>query len=252
MVIKTAPPRAPVRPDDHEYHNGIYYPSEDGKPMAENDYQVIALLYVGNALKDWFADADDVYVIVDMLVYYSEGDNSSSFAPDAAVIYGVSPYPRYSWMAWREGGILPSLIVEVASPTTWANDAGGKRNLYARLGVREYWRHNPDPSVPAPALIGERLVNGRYRRIPATTDENGILRSRSELLGLDFCIRPDLDDALRLYDPRSGRWLLSAGEANAAHQQSETARRQAETARRQAEAENRELRELIAQLRGEG
>ena len=238
MVIKTAPPRVPVHPDDHEYHNGIYYPSSDGKPMAENDYQATVMNYVFSALRSWFADDDDVYVILDMLVYYSEGDSTAVFALDVGVIYGVSPYPRrYSWMAWREEGILPSLILEVASPGTWQNDAVGKRDLYARLGVREYWRSNSDPRLAAPALIGERLVNGRYRRIPTTTDENGILRARSELLGLDFCIRPDLDDAVRLFDPRSGEWLLSPEESDAA--------------RRQAEAENRRLRELIAQLRGE-
>ena len=213
--------------------------------MAENDYQATSIVYLASALRAWFADQDDVYVIIDMLVYYSEGDPASVFALDVGVIYGVSPHPRYSWMAWRENGILPGLIIEVASPSTWQDDADRKRELYARLGVREYWRHNPDDSLAAPTLIGERLLNGRYRPIPATTDENGILRAHSELLGLDFCIRPGLDHEVRLYDPQSGEWLLSLEE-------SEAARRRSEARQAAVEAENRQLRELLAQMRGEG
>ena len=82
---------------------------------------------------------------------------------------------------------------------------------YARLGVREYWQHEPIGVLPVPALIGERLVDGGYVPIEVYTDESGILRGRSEVLGLDMCVRPDGE--FRLYDPVGGEWLRSLSEA---------------------------------------
>lgn len=228
-------------PDGPEYYNGIHYPSADGEPLAENDFQAMAMTYLFGALRGWFRNRADIYVMMDMLTYYVEGDPQRSFAPDIAVMFGANGnHPRYSWMVWRENGVLPGVIIEVASQNTWRADAGYKRDLYARLGVGEYWRHDPTGEYFFPTLIGERLVNGRYEPIELSGDESGGLRGHSEALGLDLRVLRDREPNLRLYDPATGEWLRSLEEER-------QARLAAEAARDEAEAEIRRLREMLGE-----
>ena len=52
----------------------VEYPSSDGRPMAENDWQLHAMIDAISVLDRYFEDRDDVYVSGDLLVYYEEGD----------------------------------------------------------------------------------------------------------------------------------------------------------------------------------
>jgi len=72
---------------------------------------------------------------------------------------------------------VPDLVVEILSPRTRRRDAGSKRDLYARFGVPEYWRADPDGR----SLVAEVLREGRYE--PLLRDD-GIVRS-SVLPGLE-------------------------------------------------------------------
>ena len=47
----------------------VDYPSSDGKPLAENDAQLAAILYAVGALRVYFAGRADVYVSGDLLIY---------------------------------------------------------------------------------------------------------------------------------------------------------------------------------------
>ena len=60
----------------------IEYPSGDGKPMAENDAQLLAMHYAIGALWVRYRDRADVYVSGDLLMYYEEGNPKASVAPD--------------------------------------------------------------------------------------------------------------------------------------------------------------------------
>ena len=53
--------------------------------------------------------------------------------------------------------------MEVASPSTWERDAAEKRDIYANMGVTEYWRFDPTGEHFTPELVGETLVEGQYR-----------------------------------------------------------------------------------------
>ena len=212
--------------DDAAEDPNIEYPSSDGEPMAENDWQFVALTYTVSALRVYFRERTDVYAAGDMFVYYRKNDPAACIAPDVYVVIGANGNQRrHSWFVWREGK-APDFVLEVASPSTWQRDDEVKREIYAVMGVSEYWRFDATGQCFDPVLTGERLVDGEYRRMPLSNDD-GILRGYSEVLGLDFCVLPDLE--LRLYDPAAGQWLPS-------HEESETARQESETARQVAES----------------
>ena len=210
----------------------IEYPSSDGEPMSENQWQYVAMTDTVSALANHFIQRDDVFVAGDLLVYYRMNDNSTRVAPDVFVVFGANgKHLRDSWIVWREGK-APDFVMEVASPSTWRRDAAEKRVIYAEMGVSEYWRYDPTGSFFSPELVGERLAGGEYQPIPLETDGEGILRGRSEVLALDICARPGLE--LRLYDPESGQWLRT--------------HRESEEALQAAEDEVRRLREQLRDL----
>ena len=108
------------------------------------------------------------------------------------------------------------------------------------MGVTEYWRFDPTGDHFTPPLSGERLTeDGEYHPVALETDGDGILRSHSAVLGLDVCVLPGL--RLRLYDPASGRWLLT-------HHEEAAGRQAAEAGQQAAEEENRLLREQLRLL----
>ncbi|MXY45946.1 MAG: Uma2 family endonuclease [Chloroflexi bacterium] len=204
----------------------IEYPCEDDEPLAETEYQYEPLTYAVAALKAHFSDCDDVYAQGDMFVYYRMNDPRSVIAPDVFVVFGaLDNHKRNSWLTWREGGRQPNFVLEIASESTWHWDASGKRDIYARIGVDEYWRFDPTGECINPVLIGERLVNGEYHPIEVT-DEDGTLRGRSDVLNLDICVRDELE--LRPYDPVGGEWLMYYQEAQDALQAERAAREAAE------------------------
>ena len=214
----------------------IHYPSSDGKPMAENDAQRSAIMYGIGALMRHFRDRRDVYVSGDLLIYYEEGNPRVSIAPDVFVVFGVEKRQRLNYKLWEEGR-APSFVLEVASPSTWREDVGRKRSVYARLGVREYWQYDPlGEHLPA-RLQGERLTTTGYVRQPAATGLDGTLTLRSETLGLELRAAPGRE--MRFRDPATGDDLGSHDE--------EAAGRVAAEQRAAAEAENR-AKEAAARL----
>ena len=220
----------------------IEYPSSDGERMAENDLQYIALTDTVDALRTRLGNRSDVYVAGDMLIYYREGDVSSRVAPDVYVVFGANGnHPRMSWLVWEEG-LPPTFVLEVGSPSTWRRDAGEKRDIYARIGVAEYWRFDAMGDLFSPGLIGEELVDGTYHPLDVYTDESGALRGHSPTLGLDLCVRDD--NELRLFDPADGTWLLrSRDKSRVISEQREALREQTaeiERLRAQMETQRRE------------
>ena len=235
--------RPPKHPPDEIDDLSIVYPDSDGEPMAENDHQLTAMLEAISTLRAWFADREDVYPGGDMLMYYRINDNETRVAPDVFVVFGVeSRHKRDSWIVWREGK-APDIVMELASGSTWRRDMREKRDIYAEMGVLEYWRFDPTSSYFIPPLIGERLTDGNYTAIETATGSEGILRGHSAVLGLDICALPDGN--MRFYDPVTRQWLRTLAESEAALQSTEAALRESETARHAAEEELRVLREQL-------
>ena len=123
------------------------------------------------------------------------------------VACGVPYRPRRRvYKLWEEGQ-APDFILEVASPWTVKRDAGFKARVYAALGVREYWRLDPDPAgrLLERALEGYRWQAGRYERL-ASVKRHGRETLRSEALGLDLRATGNHESTfLVLRDPRTGK-----------------------------------------------
>ena len=216
----------------------VEYPSGDGKPMAENDAQLLAIHYAIGALRVYYESRADVYVSGDLLMYYEEGNPQASVAPDVFVVFGVEDRKRRHYLVWEEGK-GPDFVLEVASKSTWREDLGPKREVYARLGVKEYWQYDPTGEHFAPVLQGLRLAGGAYVRQLAVTSPDGALTLTSETLGLELRAQ---GGEMRFRDPATGRTLLSLSET-------EAARREEAAARRAAEARVAELEALLGKRR---
>jgi Uma2 family endonuclease len=214
----------------------IYYPESDGKPMGETDVHIDAVIYLREALRDYFRDDPQMYVAGNMLLYYEEGNPAACVAPDVFVVQGVAKGERRTYRLWEEGR-PPTAVFEITSRASRLEDLGTKRAVYAMLGVQEYFLYDPLGEYLRPPLQGYRLQEGEYQRIPPG-DEGKLT---SQVLGLELRVE---EGRLRLVNPTTGERLLTPAEAQAA-------RRAEAAARRAAEAELERLRAELARLRGE-
>src|SRR5205823_3967056 len=118
----------------------IYYPSGDGKPMAETPIHVLAIMLLFQALEDWFHDRPDVFIGANNFWYWKEGDRRARRAPDVMVVPGVDKKKyRRSFMSWKENGAVPAVIFQVCSKKTWKENLHDHPPLFAGLGVKEYF-----------------------------------------------------------------------------------------------------------------
>lgn len=213
----------------------VFYPESDGRPMGETDVHITELLDLLAALRLRYRDMPDVYVGGDMLLYYVEGNPARRVCPDVFVTFGIPKKPkRRSYFLWRERR-PPSMIIEVTSEGSRKEDQE-KKDLYARLGVEEYFIDDPLDEYLEPPLQGYRLVRGAYE--PIEPDEQGMLVSRTTglLLHRD-------GEGLRLIDAKTRRPLPRIEELGRILQEKDQTRADLER-------ELREAREEIARLRG--
>ena len=137
-----------------------------------------------------------------------------------------------------EVGRPPDLVMEVGSPFGGGVlDYTVRREGYASLGAREYWRFDPSGGEHYDtALAGDTLVDGRYEPIEIVSEPDGRHWGYSDVLGLEFWWE---DGKLRFRDPVSGEFLPTLNESEAARQAAE----------RRAQSAERRVAELEAELR---
>ncbi len=220
------------------------YPESDGKPMAETDLHIEAILRMRLIFRGYYTETPDVYVSGNLMMYYEDTRPPKAVSPDLLISFGVGKKPRRTYKIWEEGK-PPDFVVEFSSKSTVQNDLNNKMELYARLGVSEYFLCDVDRRyLPAP-LMGFRLIDGEYVEIAPNAD-GGI---SSEMLGLDFHV---LADGFGIYDPVTRKWLQTPEEAanSRAERDRERAERDRERAERDRERAERAETEL-ARLREE-
>ena len=233
MPAPTSLPAAAAVPDlPAAGEEAVHYPSSDGKPMAENMWQGEAIM---NAASDLKAALPQALVAADILVYPQRGNNRVSIAPDVLAAFGLSTEKRSSYFVWVEGK-PPDWVLEVASPSTEANDRGEKLQSYAAMGVPECWLFDPKGDVfprGTPRLQGHRLKAGKYVALaPRLVAGERVIRSCA--LGLDLCVDGEL---LRFRDPATGRNVRHRSEVEVAADRAETQASREATRRRAAEAQ---------------
>jgi Uma2 family endonuclease len=178
-------------------------------------------------LKDWFASQQLVYVSGNLLLFYVRGNKRRHVSPDVLVVKGVPRGDRLNYILWEEGK-GPDFIIELTSSSTRHKDTSRKFKLYQDvLKVKEYFLFDPLGDYLHPRLQGYRLRAGKYVKYVPIRAMQG--RLPSQIIGLH--LEQD-EEALRLYDPATGRWLPTARERIA---QAETARERAELAEQRAE-----------------
>ncbi len=127
--------------------------------------------------------------------------------PDCIVAFDVDPdrITETNGYVISEVGKPPEFVLEVASETTGVRDYTVKRDMYAEMGVGEYWRfdHTGGRYHDA-ALAGDRLVNGVYVPILVTEEPDGEKWGYSEALELSLCW---ISGQLRFYDPVGRAYL---------------------------------------------
>lgn len=185
--------------DDDE----VFYPETDGKPMAETDRHRKLILELTEAFERFYAEEPEIYVTGDLLLYYLEGVPQECVAPDVMVCFGVPKKERRIYKLWEEK-IAPSIIIELASHSTYKKDRESKRELYEFLGVNEYFIYNPEYPKTLPSLLAYRLENGEYQKIRI---ENGRVLSR--VLNLELV---DTGNTLRLFNPQTEKFLPNFAE----------------------------------------
>ena len=257
---KSPPTASAVDTPWYELINDAPEPPEDAMQQAD------IILYIMSILWARYKNDPSVLVSKETNVIYDSAVPGSVIVPDGYIVFGVDTETIKMYRrSYRidEWGVPPAFVLEVASESTASRDLGEKRELYARIGVQEYWRLDRHGFYGEP-LVGERLVDGEYQRFELHSESNGDEWSRSEVLGVDFYHR--VEDGISwflLKDSETGEWLGDLSEEVEAHAETEAARREAEAraqsaeqaqsqereARLAAEARNRELQAELERLR---
>jgi Uma2 family endonuclease len=221
----------------------IEYPTGDGKPIAETDVHRDDMVDVIDTLRYHFVDDPNVYISGNLLLYYEEGNPRKHVAPDVLVSFGVSKEPpRKYYQVWKEGR-APNVVIEITSKSTKRVDNRTKKELYRDvLQVAEYFQFDPTEDYLKPSLRGFRLVEGEYQPIQPM---NGRIPSRA--LGLHL----ESDGTrLRLFDPMTGRRLLTSAErAEAAEAALDSEKQRADALQQKLVEETDRLRQEIEALR---
>ena len=218
-------------------HDVVEYPCSDGQPMAETDIHAMCMVYVTCALRRWFErrGQEDVYVGSNNFLYYERGNPRAVVAPDVYVVVGAPACLRDTYLLWNEPK-GPDFVLEVTSASTRREDERRKREVYAALGVSEYFLYDPRAEYLMPPLQGFRMRGGAYRPMSAVTmlPERNVA-VHSEVLGLD--LRDEREARMvRLHDPETGQNLLTYEESERAREEEGAARQREAAARREAEA----------------
>ena len=206
-----------------------------------------------------FEQSPDTFLSSNTIICYDPTNLNVRVSPDVYLAFGVDTQAirqRKLYLPW-EVGKPPDWVLEVASVSTGREDVGRKRELYARIGVPEYWRFDPkDGEYHGQRLGGDRLVGGAYQPIELTTAPDGILKGYSAVLGLSLCWD---DNWPRLYDPATGTYLEGWPEVWEAREAAEVRATEAEVqivveqaGRLAAEARIRQLEAELRRRRADG
>ncbi len=185
-------------------YNGVYYPEQREDDVGETSHHIKLIADFVTILKYFFKNRGNVFLSVNMNLYYEKGSPQKWFAPDLFVAFGVPNVERSSYLLWREQ-VFPQVIFEVSSGKTWSNDLDAKFRFYEKFGAEEYYIFDPEFAyLPSPLMAfhrkGEKLVELEI--------ENE--RIFSPLLNLEIVRTAN---TFRLFNPQTNDYLRTLDEA---------------------------------------
>jgi Uma2 family endonuclease len=184
----------------------IYYPDTIENFMPEGILHFLLSVRLTSTLLAFFANREDVKIFGNVMLYYEKGLPKKFVSPDLMVCFGLEESPTSVYKLW-ETNVVPSVIIEFASETTWFNDVSSKLAIYQKLGVREYYVYDVEYAhLPAP-LAAYRLESGVLTEIEV---QDG--RILSESLNLELV---DTGETLRFFDPVTKEFLMTQEETQA-------------------------------------
>ena len=210
-AVNSAPLRWEPGPDE------LRLPCSEADPVPQNTRQTVAIVDCFDSLRLRWRGRPDVFVGSDQFVYWDEEYDPETkkgnppLAPDVYVVFGVANRHRKTYVVWEERK-PPDFVLEVVSPSSRRRDEVEKPKLYAQMGVREFFRYDPEGKLD-PALAGFELPRrGRrtYRPLPTERFAEDVEGIRSNVLGVCLCVRPEPEPmvgSVVCYDPAAGRFL---------------------------------------------
>ena len=174
------------------------YPFEDGA-MSESDAHDEQRGYAGTVLRNRYLDDPNVFVGCNLTIHFERGNRAAMVVPDVFVAFGAAKYPRLSFKTWEEPG-PPDFVLELVSFSNWRMDVLHKPDLYADLGVREYWLADPNGCRRdgGPVLVGYRFTADGGREVL----EGEPVGMYSEALDLELVVE---NADFRFRDPATGQ-----------------------------------------------
>jgi Uma2 family endonuclease len=211
------------------------YPDSDGEPMADNTLQYEWIV----TLQGGFDDLLEDFVGGDLLWYPVHGEPKTRVAPDVLVALGRPKGHRGSYKQWAEGGVPPTLVVEVLSPSNTESEMLAKVRFYDRYGVREVVIYDPDSGDLEVWVRGPSRLERVAQPMGWTSPSTGVTLSVDGTALV--AVRPD------------GRRFLSylelSAEAREAREEAREAWEEARAARTEARAARTEAREARTEAR---
>jgi len=179
-------------------------------PVFEEIYPIL-----GNYL-DSLGDPQTIFRSSNTFICYDPDNLNLRVGPDYYVAFNVEApaiMRRLLYLPW-EAGKPPDFVLEVGSESTGAQDTGKKREIYAQIGVGEYWRFDSTGGdIYGEALAGVELVGGVYQRIALASEPDGVLKGYSPALRLWLCWQ---DGLLKFYNDRAGEYLRNLPDTQSA------------------------------------
>lgn len=133
-----------------EFINGVIYdmgtPTRTHQAIVRNLCNILGE-YFDNKSCDFYPAPLDLYI---------ENQTPNRVQPDIMVICDLSKFNKTETQ--YEG--IPSIVIEILSPSTAKKDQFVKMDLYTRLGIPEYWIVSPtykDIHVYKPSQEGEGI-----------------------------------------------------------------------------------------------
>ncbi len=224
--IATAPPpgyiQLPDAPEREDMNNWKFFNSQgNGAHLARH-----------------FGNENTTIILSDAYIATEPTSSQAGlFLPDLLIAFDVNPAACYARNGYviSEQGKPPDFVLEIGSKTTGQRDATEKRDGYARLGVREYWRFDPSGgSYQGAPLAGDRLTGSDYEPIQIEQINANAHQGYSTVLHLHLRWE---HGQLMWHDPETERHIPTFDDERARAEAAEAARLEAEARVRELEAE---------------